>query len=312
MNFQPPYDYDFINLYGNIGAPSAIHPFSNMTSRFYLDYFLKRAMSKFTFQMPEEWQRNFFYYVLFIQGYIAIFETKDYGIIPMNCTLSGFGLWYQPRDCIISNPALNNKGNGTKKLGSEAELVLLQPNYKGIWDICALFAERMAYAHEALVMNLAESKLSHVFFADNKAQAQMFKAMMDEVQQGNFAVAVGSRAAKDTDGHAKWDYFLNNLKQNYIATDILQDMRTITNDFDSFIGIPSTNTAKKARLNVDEVNANNVETETLADVMFDTLTDSIERVKKLFPDLQLSVEKNYDNGGEDDGTPVDSGSVSVQ
>ena len=312
MNFQPPFDYDFINLYGNITAPSAIHPYSNMTTRFYIDYFLKRAMSKFTFKIPDHWQKNFFQYVLFVQGYLAIFDTPDYGIIPMNCTLSGFGLWYTPKKALIANPALEaGRGNGEKVIGKEAELFMLQPNYKGIWDICALHAERMAYAHEALVMNLAESKLSHVFFADNKAQAQMFKAMMDEVQQGNFAVAVGNKAAKDTDGHPKWDYFLNNLKQNYIASDILQDMRTITNDFDSFIGIPSTNTAKKARLNVDEVNANNTETETLADVMLDTMQESIRRIKELFPGLEISVEKNYDQKEEVqlDGTSINSRTV---
>ena len=88
-------------------------------------------------------------------------------------------------------------------------------------------------------------------------------------------------------------------------------MRTITNDFDSFIGIPSTNTQKKARLNVDEVNANNVETETLADVMFETMQDSIKKIRKMFPDLELSVTKNYD-GGEEDGEDVDPRSVSVQ
>ena len=222
MNFQPPFDYDFINLYGNVMAPSAIHPYSNMTTRFYIDYFLKRAMSKFSFTMPEWWQKNFFQYVLFVRGYLAIFDTPDFGIIPMNCTLSGFGLWYTPKSALIANPALEaGRGNGEKVIGKDCELLLLQPNYKGLWDVCALHAERMAYAHEALVMNLAESKLSHVFFADNKAQAQMFKEMMDEVQQGNFAVAVGSKAAKDPDGSPKWQYFLNNLSQNYIASDIL-------------------------------------------------------------------------------------------
>lgn len=312
MNFQPPFDYDFVNLYGNITAPSAIHPYSNSTTRFYIDYFLKRAMSKFTFTIPEQWQKNFFQYVLFVCGYLAIFDTPDYGIIPMNCTLSGFGLWYTPKNAVIANPSLNvDKGNGTKEIGKDCELLLLQPNYKGIFDICALHAERMAYAHEALVMNLAESKLAHVFFADNKAQAQMFKEMMDSVQQGDFAVAVGSKAAKDTDGAPKWQYFLNNLSQNYIASELLQDMRTITNDFDSFIGIPSTNTQKKARLNVDEVNANNVETETLADVMYNTMKDSIKRIKKLFPGLELDVVKNY-NGGDEDGKAFDSGSIPVQ
>ena len=74
--------------------------------------------------------------------------------------------------------------------------------------------------------------------------------------------------------------------------DRLADFRKILNMFDTEVGIPSVNYEKKERMVVDEVNANNVETESLSDIWLETLTDSINKVNDL-TGLSLNVTKRY-------------------
>jgi hypothetical protein len=62
---------------------------------------------------------------------------------------------------------------------------------------------------------------------------------------------------------------------------------------------------------VDQVNANNVETDTLLDLMVLTLNEGMEKANRRFG-LQLKAEKKYpmlQTGGDQDGESVDSGSL---
>ena len=64
-------------------------------------------------------------------------------------------------------------------------------------------------------------------------------------------------------------------------------------EFDSFVGIPSNpNSTKKERQIVDEVNANNIETDTIIDLCVKTLNDGFDRVNAMFK-LSCKAEKKY-------------------
>lgn len=52
--------------------------------------------------------------------------------------------------------------------------------------------------------------------------------------------------------------------------------------FDTAIGIPNANTDKKERLITDEVNANNTETRTLADLWLETLNTGVKQTNDMF------------------------------
>jgi hypothetical protein len=147
--------------------------------------------------------------------------------------------------------------------------------------------------HEALMMNLANSKLAYIIGAADKNAAETFKAAVDFIQEGNLAVAAGRNLWDKETGKPLWEGFANNLRQNYIATDILENMRSELNDFNNFIGIPSTNYNKKAHMTEKEISANDVETESLVDVMYDCVKTGIDKVNKKYG-LSITVKKRYE------------------
>jgi len=291
---NPPIWYDFANAWQTSVAPTAVHPKDNNCYQYYFRYLLKRAMSLFKWELPDTWDKDYFLYVLYCFGFVAVINTQEFGVIPQYGTLSGYDVYFRPRRVLVQNPVFDAKERREYDLRGDkpdAALIKLQPDYSGVMDICGMYAERLAYIHEALYMNLINSKLSYVFMSDNKAAAETFKKAFDRIQRGEPAVVTGTKL-KDADGNPLWELFTQNLKQNYIASDLIDNMRAVLNDFDSFIGIPSANTTKRERLVTDEVNANNVETETLIDLMEQTITESVEHCNSVFG-LDVRAERRY-------------------
>lgn len=289
-----PIYYDYANAIQSTVNPTAVRAKDNACFNYYMRYLLKRAISLFKWNIPEDWDKDYFLYVLYSAGFVGIVRTEQFGIIPQGCTLSGYDVFYRPRRILVVNPVFDASEKREYDLrgdSPDACLIKLQPDYCGVLDICSMYATRLAYIHEALYMNLINSKLAYVFLTDNKATAETFKKIFDEIQKGNPATVAGNKL-KGEDGKPLWDLFTNNLKQNYIATDLIDNMRAVLNDFDSFIGIPSANTTKRERLVTDEVNANNVETETLIDLMEQTLNESIKQCNEIF-NLSLSAKRRY-------------------
>ena len=88
--------------------------------------------------------------------------------------------------------------------------------------------------------------------------------------------------------------FTQNVGQNYITDKILNDLQTIEDQFNTEIGIPNANTQKKERLIVDEVNANNIDTNAKIALWLETMQRDIEKVNQMFG-LDLSVSYRFDN-----------------
>lgn len=319
-----PIYYDYATQLQNVLSPGSIHPKDNSTTRYYIDYLLKRCMSVLKFGgVPDNWDINYFLYSLYCWGFVAIIESKKFGVIPQMCTLSGWNIYRAPSVAVIANQVLPQEENGRYWLAAEwnrqdhpniksdAVLIRLQPNYKGLLDVCSLTAERLAYMHEALMMNLANSKLAYIIGAENKSTAELFKAAVDSIQEGNLMVAAGRGLWDKATGKPLWQGFSQNLSQNYIATDILENIRSELNDFNNFVGIPSTNYNKKAHMTEAEIGANDVETESLVDMMLDCVKTGVEAANKRFG-LSLTVEKRYKQeevtsdveGEADDSRPV--------
>lgn len=307
-----PIYYDEATLLQNAVAPGAVHPRDNITTRYYVKYLLKRAMSVLKFEnVPETWDINYFQYVLYCRGYVCVINSPTFGVIPQSCYLTGYNIYRAPTTALVANPALPvsetgrywlyakyNKAEAPRVKGS-CVLVRLQPDFSGLLDVCAITAERLALMHESLMMNLANSKLAYIIGASDKGMAETFKDTIDNIQSGNLAVAVSKRLWDANTGSPLWTMFTNNLRQNYIGTDILEDMRAELNDFNNFVGIPSTNYNKKAHMTVDEINANDVETESLVDIMYECVSAGIAEVNKRFG-TDIKVSKRYETN-EGDG-----------
>lgn len=286
----PPYDYVQENWWETQVSPSTVHCKNTLLHGYFAKYLEQRAMSVFKFNMPEEWLQghDFILYVLFRRGFFCVTELPKFGVVPINCTLKGYGFYYQPTDVIIANPALTQAYE--KHIGTECALIRLKPDYTGIWDIVSYYADQLALISESVGVNLINTRLTYVFGSKNQNHADSFKSLYDMIAGGNPAVFYDKRLLNE-DGTPNWQLFEQNVGNNYLVTDLLSDYRKVVADFDSMIGIPNANTDKKERLITDEVNANNQETYSLSDIMLETMQRGVDEAKKLFPTLtDFSVE----------------------
>ena len=279
--------YDFINIYNSRRSPSTVHVKNSRLQKYFRKYLLQKAISVFKWTLPESWDKDYFLYTLYGFGFISVFYTDRYGVICQHCAPGGYNLYYRPSYVIVSNPLLEKSLN--LKIDKDCVLVKLQPDYSSIMDIVNYYADQLALCSEAMGINLVNTKSGVVFGAENKAQAETYKKMFDNLSEGDPAVVIGKNLLND-DGTPTWFPFTQSLRESYITSDVLSDMRKIEAMFDTEIGIPNANTDKRERLIADEVNANNVETATRCELWLETIRKELNKANAMFPGLNLAVD----------------------
>lgn len=304
-----PYYYNYINAETSRVTPSTVHVKDSGLCRYFTKYLLQKAMSVFEWDLPETWNKDYFLYVLYCWGYVAVVNTDKFGVIPQGCGLKGYDVFYAPTHAVIANPLLS--GILEPRIGTQCALLKLQPDFSGILDLVGHYAEQMALASQSVSVNLLNSKLSYVFTAKTKALAESLKKMYDQIASGEPAVVIDSRIKNAADGEETWKSFEQNVGGNYIVTNLLADLRKIEAMFDTEIGIPNANTDKRERLIQDEVNANNIETYSKCAMWLENLQDACKRVNDMFG-LNISVrwrEISMIGGGADGGNVEPAGAV---
>lgn len=299
-----PYYYNYINAETSQVTPSTVHVKDSGLCRYFTKYLLQKAMSVFEWDLPETWNKDYFLYVLYCWGYVAVVNTDKFGVIPQGCGLKGYDVFYAPTHAVIANPLLS--GILEPRIGTQCELLKLQPDFSGILDLVGHYAEQMALASQSVSVNLLNSKLSYVFTAKTKALAESLKKMYDQIAGGEPAVVIDSRLKNAADGEETWKAFEQNVGGNYIVTNLLADLRKIEAMFDTEIGIPNANTDKRERLIQDEVNANNIETYSKCAMWLENLQDACKRVNDMFG-LSIAVRWRVipEMGGASDGGNIE-------
>lgn len=299
--------YDYQNIYDSKKNPGTIHASNTGLSLFFQRYLMQKVFSKFEFQIPDQWDFDYFIYTMFVLGYGAVLNTDRYGVVFQHCTLYGYNIYYRPTQVLVTNPLFRKTYQLT--INKQAALLKLTPDYRGIFDIVQMYADMMAVTMEAFGISAINSKFAFVFMAENKAMAESMKKLYDQVASGQPA-AFGDKKLFDADGNPKWQLFLNNLKQNYIGLDLLESLTIIENKFDTMVGINNANLQKRERLITDEVNANNQDTKALITVWLDSLKQSFEKCNDMFG-LNLSVKLRNEGGVPDaeESNTISAGSV---
>lgn len=291
-----PAFYDYINVYNSRISPSTIH-INSQIKWYFVRQLLQEVIGLYDLRLPEDWNHDYFKYVLFVNGFISVMKTDIYGTICQHCTLGGRTIYYAPKYALISNPAFDKSYR--LEIGRQCGLIKLRPDYTGVMDIVDYYSDMLALAAETAGLNLQNTKLAYVFLCADKQQAESFKKLYDQIAAGNPAAFADKKLFND-DGTPNWVMFNQQLRNTYIAGDILEDMRKWKNQFCTEVGIPNANTDKKERLIRDEVNANTTETQTKAMLWLDTIRNGMEDCNRLF-DLDLDVKLRFteQEGGSD-------------
>ena len=301
-----PFDYQTLNYYNAQRSPSTVHVKNTRLRRYFRKYLFQKSISVFKWNLPEEWDRDYFLYTLYGLGYIAIVDTDEYGVICQGGALGGYNLYYRPSYIVITNPLLrqtltcsidrSTEGPADRALtsvtGKDCVLVKLQPDYSSIMDIVGYYADQMALASESMGINLLNIKSGTVFGAESKAKAESFKKMYDMLSDGDPAVVIDKQLLDDQ-GKPVWFPFTQNIKESYVVSDLLSDMRKIEAMFCTDIGIPNANTDKRERLISDEVNANNVETATRCELWLEEIRKGLTKANEKYK-LNLTVDWRVD------------------
>lgn len=277
--YNIPMLYDYQNMAISSSQPGTIKIENTKLNLFFERYLLQKAMYRFKFKLPETFVKDYFRSILFITGHIGIIETDKFGIIPQQCSLYGYGVQYQPTKINIANHLIKTPIEAV--IDKNCTLIKLTPDYGGILDLISNYANLMSLALTTAMLNLLNTKLSYVFFAKDKAAAETFKKLYDNIASGQPASVI-DKSLFSEDGRPLWQMFEQNLKANYICGDVLSDLRKIEQEFDTKVGIPNANTDKKERLISDEVNANNVETDALCYIWYEELAEGFKKTRDLF------------------------------
>lgn len=307
IGYGPPVFYDHQNAYNSTRSPSTMHSSDTWLQWYFRRYLLQKAIAVFKWDLPKLWAKNYFLYVLYCWGYIAVVNTDKFGVICQACSLSGYDLYYQPNKATIANQLL--RGILNPVIDKQCTLIRLQPDYGGIMDKINFYADMLALSAETAGTNLFNSKLSYVFAANSKSAAESSKKMYDKVASGEPVVVIDKDLFNE-DGSPNWLMFNQDLKGSYIAGDIMEDMRKWELKFCSDLGIPNSNTDKKERLIVPEVESNNVEVKLWADLALESLKEGCKKTEDMFG-IKISVDWRYKEDFEDESMDKSAGLIST-
>lgn len=258
---------------------------------FWNKYLLQKCINVFKWKMPKTWSENYFLYTLYITGFCSVLYYWKYGWIPQKCGLSGLNLYEEPSNIFISNSYV---WGVDRKIGDGCVLFKLNPDYTGVVDIVNYYSMRLSEMALTAYANMQNTKISFLIGVDNNKEAEAVKVIVNQVLNGELAAI----AKKDSIG--EWDVFSQNVKQNYIVSDLIIDMRNTLADFNTMVGIPNANTDKKERMLKDEINSNNAETRTLSEKWLSSFKETCEELNNIAGENLMSVDWS-DSMKEGDG-----------
>ena len=305
-----PLFYDQINLINGTFQPSPVKNRNNLAFDYWVRTLFHRAQSSLIFDLPDIWQGelvDFWYYVLFKYGYVSIQDLTKYskvggdqiGMCFNAVSLTGFDFYYQPTTAILSNPALTDSIE--MKINEDCVLVKLNPDYYGCWDVLEYYAEKLSNLDNAINMSIINNKLAFVLGGKTKAAVQTLKKVMDKINAGEPSVFLDYRILDDAKTKETPFQFLqrDNLKNSYLTSDQLMDLHTILSDFDAEVGIPTVPYQKKERETEYESKSKYADGMSRALTWKRCIDASLERVKDLYPDLDIKFRLRWEGGAPD-------------
>lgn len=274
-----PFSWEQMNIQHYFHSPSGIRVSNTAMSAFFAKKLFEEFKSVYKWTgFPETWPENYFTWILYLNGVISVINTPDYGVIPQQCSLYGWNVFYLPNQINIANRYIDKNHYD---IGVDTEIIHFQDDYSGIAPYISYYANLMALAAEDLASNLVNTKFAYVFAAENKSSAEALKKMFDTIASGQPAAVLDKSLYKE-DGSPSWELFCQNLKQNFLGLDLLDTLQSIMDNFCADVGIPNVSIRKKERTTVDEINMNNVQTYAKATRWLETMQKCCSKVNVMF------------------------------
>lgn len=276
--------------YGGMYLPTA-PPFLNNSPNASMDYWSRSLFQRLTAlidfeNLPERapgqygWDKDALKYGLFMRGFQVVFRSSKYGVVPQPGTVTGFGLQYQPSGAIVNTPYF--QFSKPLKIGVDCEILRMTPDYMGVFDIITKYSAELKEIDTSIRSASRNSRIAYALVADSDKSARTLKAIRERIINGEDAI-IDEKIMRDkmNPDNPPWYQFDQDLKKNYILSDLLEARRTTMVDFYREIGVRMIDD-KKERMITSEVDAGNAETFIRAEVWIESLKESCEQVNKTY------------------------------
>lgn len=283
ITFAEQQYYNHFNL-----QPSEVKGFANGSVAYYKRVLYNKVYSKWEFNLPDHWDLNWFRFWLFHYGSIGVIYTNEYGWVCNPYSFAKMNHQWNPQLILVVNSFFKKEYYG--EIGVNAAIIKLFDDYFGIDDIVTRYAEMLAQCDRSVNVSLINSNVTYLFEAQSKKRANEIKQAYGEATTGSPLVVLNEKVM---DGKSIVP-LLPNIKNNFIAPEILEVRRAITNAFLTEIGIRNVSVQKKERLTQGEYEENNEETTALIRVMHENVVQGMEVGNKI-SGLNLSAEIYEEN-----------------
>lgn len=267
---------------------------NDLTTRYCMRSLYQRIYAGFKPKNPITWNERYFKNVLLNDGYLGIFKTPLYGIIPQISTPTGErGIFLEPTKMLVSQPLVHQ----TSEIGVDCEVIHLTPDWCGVWDIVEHWGLRLSMAFTTLDVSLINCRAALIALGKNKSAVETIKALHEKLSAGEALLTADTELKNDSldpTAESIWTFAVD-ASTNYVVDKILQDIKTIIESFDYEIGIAAIG-KKKERMITDEMEQLTADSVARSECWFECLCKSYDKVNEVFPELDLSFEMTF--GGE--------------
>lgn len=283
--------------------PTQVNGVFNARTEYYYTMLQRTALSIIDVDYNKDmhlWDEDYIREALLIKGYFTVTKDDNGVLLPLKCGSTGINVFNRVTETIIANPVV---GSFRRQIGENCEIVYLQQKqggrFRNIVPILTVFSQKLANADAAIDINLFNSRLPYIFQAPSQEVAASFKAMYDEIAEGNPAVFVDEQMGNLLQNSEGSNVYMFKGKENFIADVAQIEKMQIMNEFLTTIGINTANTTKRERQIVDEVNANNIEIQANIKLWKQNVERGVDRVNKMFPEAGLKITFPYYSEMED-------------
>lgn len=302
------FDERQISILQNMCVPSTYWNLKSQQYQYWFRSLLQKIDSCLEFKnLPKDWSQDFFLLCLWARGYVAVFESerfgdKETGIAFQPCTVSGYDFYYNPTKAIVSNPLYQREFT----IHKDCELLKLTPDFNGVWDIIDHFSTQLAELTKGVNVGLINAKMPCIVTADSMAESEKLKKVYDKVQAGE-SLVVWKEDSNHFDKEIMprknpfEDAFLNDFNKTYIVGELLENMQTIMDQFYMEIGLPVSNSDKKAHMLNAEADMSNAQAQSRVSCWVNTLNESFRLINEHFGTNMEVEQYEFENYSMDNG-----------
>ena len=99
-----PFSWEQMNIQAYHHSPSGIRCANTGLTAFFSKKLFEEFKSVYKWEgLPETWPENYFTWTLYLNGVVGVIDTPDYGVIPQQCSLFGYNVFYLPNQITIAN-----------------------------------------------------------------------------------------------------------------------------------------------------------------------------------------------------------------